>query len=96
VPAIKSAGTSTQPTSKKTIAASESRRQFSLKINFKKVAQIQTRKTTILLTTFTTQNSTHSPQKHHVQHSLFPKNPCKNHTPPRQTFLRKTHTKTPT
>jgi hypothetical protein len=36
------------------------------------------------LTTFATQFTTTSPQKHHVLHPLFPKNPCKNKVPPAQ------------
>jgi hypothetical protein len=34
------------------------------------------------LTTFATQFTTTSPQKHHALHPLFRENPCKNKVPP--------------
>jgi hypothetical protein len=47
-----------------------------------KGAYFSNRKRAPQLTTFTTHSTTISPQKHHVLHTIFPKNPCKNTYPP--------------
>jgi hypothetical protein len=52
------------------------------KINPKNLQKIPTSKPALPQTSFPTQSTTSTPQKHHAQHPFFPKTPSKKHKTP--------------